>query len=262
MALPVYIFPDPGTHPAVRRLATALSLPTLPPGHTHNGLVLEYQLERLQIRSLARREKPWFVDFGSARSSYRRAFGGGVRQTLARAIGIRGCARPHVVDATAGWGRDAFVLASLGCAVDLIERHPLVAELLADGLRRAAESAHLAQIVQRMRLYRCDAKDYLKGLTGNALPDAVFLDPMYPHKGKTAAVKKDLRLLRELLGDPVNDTQLLEVACARARARVVVKRPKSAAPLLGRAPDAQVASANTRYDVYFTALGTLPNEPQ
>jgi 16S rRNA (guanine1516-N2)-methyltransferase len=253
MALPVYISPEAGEHPAVHQLATALSLPDLPPDHTHTGLVLEYQHERLQIRSLARREQPWFVDFGSARSAYRRTSGGGVRQTLARAIGIKGRARPRVVDATAGWGRDAFVLASLGCAMDLIERHPLIAELLADGLRRAAESADLAAIVQRMRLHRCDANDYLKALTGTAMPDVVYLDPMYPHTGKTAAVKKDLRLLRELLGDPAEDSRLLDTARARARKRVVVKRPKSAAPLQGQAPDAQVASTNTRYDIYVAA---------
>lgn len=254
MASPVYISPEASGHPVVQQLATALSLRALPPGTTRTGLVLEYQHGKLQIRSLARREKPWFVDFGSARSNYRRTSGGGVRQTLARAIGIKGRARPRVVDATAGWGRDAFVLASLGCAVDLIERHPLVAELLADGLRRAADNADLAAIVQRMHLHRCDAKDYLGRLADAALPDVVYLDPMYPHTGKTAAVKKDLRLLRELLSDPADDSRLLDTARTRARYRVVVKRPKSAPPLAGRAPDTRIASANTRYDVYSTDL--------
>ncbi|MDH3451504.1 MAG: class I SAM-dependent methyltransferase [Gammaproteobacteria bacterium] len=252
MASRVYISPEAEEHAVVRRLAVELSLPTLRCGNKHNGLVLEYRHDRLQIRSLARREMPWFVDFDSARSSYRRAFGGGVTQTLARAIGVKGRIRPSVVDATAGWGRDAFVLASLGCRIDMLERHPLVAELLADGLRRAAHSPDVAAIAARMRLRCCDANDYLRGLSGNARPDAVYLDPMYPRSGKTAAVKKDLRLLRELLGTPVSEPRLFDAAFAHARARVVVKRPKSAQPLTGRAPDALLASTNTRYDVYFT----------
>jgi len=250
MAVPVYIPPGASEHPALRELAAALSLPTLHPDA--NGLILEYQHDRLQIRPAAGRERPWFVDFGSARSDYRRAFGGGIKQTLARAIGVKANKRPHVVDATAGWGRDAFVLASLGCLIDMIERDPLVSALLADGLRRAAESPDVAAIVQRMRLHRCDAQDYLGALTGDAVPDTVYLDPMYPHTSKTAAAKKNLRLLRELLDEPEPDPRLLEAALSRARERVVVKRPKSAAPLSGRTPDTLIASPNTRYDVYFT----------
>lgn len=250
MALPVYIPPGASEHPALRELAAALSLPTLHPDA--NGLILEYRHDHLQIRPAAGRERPWFVDFSSARSDYRRAFGGGVKQTLARAIGVKANKRPHVVDATAGWGRDAFVLACLGCKIDMVERHPLVSAMLADGLRRAAESPGLTEIIQRMCLHLGDAHDYLSGLTSNALPDVVYLDPMYPHNTKTAAVKKNLRLLRELLDDPEHDPPLFEAALAQAHERVVVKRPKSANPLSGRTPDTLIASPNTRYDVYFT----------
>jgi len=252
MAVPVYIPPDASKHPALLELAAALSLPTLHPDA--NGLILEYQHDHLQIRPAAGHERPWFVDFSSARSDYRRAFGGGIKQTLARAIGVKANKRPHVVDATAGWGRDAFVLASLGCEIDMIERHAVVSALLADGLRRAAASSELADILQRIRLHRCDAHDYLSGLTSDALPDTIYLDPMYPHTSKTAAAKKNLRLLRELLDDPEHEPRLLDAALSRAGERVVVKRPKSAPPLSGRAPDTRIASPNTRYDVYFTGL--------
>ena len=252
MAARVYISPESRHHALVSQLAAELALSALPVDYDGDGLLLEYRHGRLQVRKLGVRERPWYVDFNSARSSYRRTSGGGTKQALARAVGIKGSERPSVVDATAGWGRDAFVLASLGCNVAMLERNPLVAALLADGLRRGAQTPDIAQIVARMYLHTCDACDHLRALAADAASDVAYLDPMYPLQGKSAAVKKDLRLLRELLGDPVTEPQLLEAALASARVRVVVKRPKSAPPLTDRSPDATVASANTRYDVYFT----------
>jgi len=252
MALPVYLAPGAREHAGVRELTVSLVLPTAEAGLSEPALIVEYRKARLQIRNSARRERPWYVDFSSARHNYRRTRGGGVSQPLARAVGIKGPGRPRVVDATAGWGRDAFVLASLGCTLELIERDAIVATLLADGLRRAADDSAIADIVARMHLHHTDAHDYLRGLSGETAPDAVYLDPMYPPGGKHAAVKKELRLLRELLCDSPGDTALLDAACACARERVVVKRPKAAVPLGGHLPDTRIASPNTRYDIYLT----------
>ncbi len=253
MTARVYISPASDAHAELRRLARELTLTGAAPGDDDAALLLEYQHERLQIRRAARRERPWFVDFVSARSRYRRRFGGGVRQTLARAVGLKANHRPDVLDATAGWGRDAFVLASLGCRVDMVERHPVVAALLADGLRRAALEPEVAAIVGRMRLHAGDACDYLGELPADATPDVVYLDPMYPQQSReSAAVKKDASLLRDLVGDAPTEPRLLEAALARARERAVVKRPKGAPRLDERSPDAVISSANTRYDVYST----------
>ena len=95
---------------------------------------------------------PTRVDFVHGAVAHRRQFGGGKGQMIARAIGIASGVRPTILDATAGLGRDAFVLASLGCAVTLIERHPLVAALLEDGLQRAGADQAIAPIAARMCL--------------------------------------------------------------------------------------------------------------
>ena len=58
-----------------------------------------------------------------------------VAKLLPKAVGIKGSELPSVIDATAGLGRDAFVLASIGCQVRLVERHPVVYLLLQDGLK-------------------------------------------------------------------------------------------------------------------------------
>jgi hypothetical protein len=54
--------------------------------------------------------------------AHRRKFGGGRGEAVAKAVGIKGDYLPDVVDATAGLGRDAFVLASVGCRVRMLER--------------------------------------------------------------------------------------------------------------------------------------------
>ena len=53
-------------------------------------------------------------DFVGGPVNHRLRFGGGRGQDLARAAGLKPGVNPHIVDATAGLGRDAFLLASLG----------------------------------------------------------------------------------------------------------------------------------------------------
>jgi len=159
-------------------------------------------------------------------------------------------ATPTVIDATAGFGRDAFVLANLGCAICLIERNPLIATLLDDALRRASHNAEIGDIIKRMSLINDDASTYLTELVETDFPDVIYMDPMYPSREKSALVKKDMRLLHELAG-PDNDSEhLLSIARQCAKKRVVVKRPKSA-PFVGdQTPSTSITSKNTRYDVY------------
>jgi len=217
--------------------------------------------ERLALRALRPlRSGAVSVDFAAGRAAHRRQFGGGRGQPLARALGLKGGRSPGVVDATAGLGRDAFVLASLGCHVRLIERQPLLAELLDDGLRRAAADAASAGIAARMALIRADAADWLGGLDAAAAPDCVYLDPMYPKRDKSAAVKKEMRLLQRLVGADADAAGLLAAALDCGAARVVVKRPKGAPPLDGPPPSAAITGPNTRYDLY--ALRGLAGQPE
>ena len=99
--------------------------------------------------------------------------------------------QPTVWDATGGLGRDSFVLASLGLNVHTFEQNPAVACLLSDGLNRAGQSEETREIAQRITLHFGNAVDLMQELaTQNGRPDVVYLDPMYPERRKTAAVKK------------------------------------------------------------------------
>ncbi|MGQ4878731.1 class I SAM-dependent methyltransferase [Billgrantia sp. LNSP4103-1] len=200
----------------------------------------------------ARYGKPLRVDFAEGRAAHRRRFGGGRGQLVARACGLAAGVTPGVIDATAGLGRDAFVLASLGAEVLLIERVAAIHALLDDGLARAAGDPELAPIVARMHLAQGDAIHELGALVASAgVPhQVVHLDPMFPHREKSALVKKEMRLFRELAGDDIDAPRLLEAALDVATHRVVVKRPRKAPPIEGPMPQHVIEGKTSRYDLY------------
>jgi len=206
--------------------------------------------ERLELR---KRDEPKlggiFVDFVGGAMAHRRKFGGGRGEAVAKAVGIKGDYLPDVVDATAGLGRDAFVLASVGCRVRMLERHPVVAALLDDGLRRGYQDAEIGSWLQeRLQLIHGSSLAELANLTPR--PDVVYLDPMFPHKQKSALVKKEMRVFQSLVG-PDNDADgLLEPARNLAKKRVVVKRPDYAPPLADIATQNAVVTKGHRFDIY------------
>ena len=194
---------------------------------------------------------PISVDFLQGAVAHRRQFGGGNGQMIAKAVGISSGIRPRVLDATAGLGRDAFVLATLGCDVTLLERQPIIAALLEDGLARAQQhaDAEVLGIVQRMRLIHQDSIEGMRNWQGDA-PEVIYLDPMFPHRDKSAAVKKEMRLFQPLVGGDLDAPALLEAALALASHRVVVKRPRKAPAIEGAKPSHVLEGKSSRYDVY------------
>jgi 16S rRNA (guanine1516-N2)-methyltransferase len=190
------------------------------------------------------------VDFASGAASYRRQHGGGKSEAIAKAVGLNKKSNLNVLDATAGLGRDAFVLASLGANVTLVERNPVVAALLFDGLRRAAADPTLKMLAARMQLLHCSA---LQALNSCAVVDVVFLDPMFPTREKSAQVKKEMRAFHDVVGSDDDADNLLAPALKLAQKRVVVKRPGYADFLAAQAPTMSVSGKNNRFDVYVNA---------
>ena len=189
---------------------------------------------------------PIQVDFGSGGMRHRRR--GGQNELLGRAVGVGKRASLRVVDATAGLGRDSFVLADLGCEVSMIERSPFVHALLRDGFLRAAGSDDpwLEQVCSRLQLIRGDSVLCLL----DQQPDVIYLDPMFPDRKKSAKSKKEMWLFQGLLGEDTDTSAVLEVALAQASYRVVVKRPIKAPPLAKRTPGFFLPGRSVRFDVY------------
>lgn len=249
------LYAEPSVCSAVAaHLAQMLGLPLVGERPIRQTRYLRLTTERLELwEDDFGADQCIYVDFLAGRAAHRRRFGGGRNQPLARAIGLKGGANPTVVDATAGLGRDAFVLACLGCTVDLVERSPVVAALLRDGLSRAAQDLEIGPMIKhRLHLVPNDGRSYLRNLPADQRPAVVYLDPMYPHRRKSALVKKEMRILRSVIGDDEDAPELLAAALAVARQRVVVKRPRSAPVLKGPEPTFQILAPNTRFDIYRT----------
>jgi 16S rRNA (guanine1516-N2)-methyltransferase len=188
--------------------------------------------------------KPLRIDFVTGKANHRRIFFG--KELIAKAVGISKKNLPHVIDATAGLGRDAFVLASLGCEVSLIERSPIIYQLLQDALNRASDHEATEAITGRMKLYHGDAQVLLPTLQA----DVIYLDPMYPERKKSALVKKEMRILRDINGDDLDADALFAIAMKSDAKRVVVKRPKLAENIAEIPVSFSYSGKHTRFDVY------------
>lgn len=196
---------------------------------------------------------PIYVDFLAGAVNHRRQFGGGKGQMIAKAVGVQAHVYPTVIDATAGLGKDAFVLASLGCTVNMLERSALVHALLDNGLTRAVNAAtdsDVREILSRLTLEKADAQEYFSNHHQINSPHVIYLDPMFPQRQKSADVKKDMQAFHALVGKDEDADHLLGSARDLAEYRVVVKRPKKAPYLAGVKPNIEFSGKSGRFDVY------------
>jgi 16S rRNA (guanine1516-N2)-methyltransferase len=196
-----------------------------------------------------RRGKPYAVDFLSTawRARWQQGLAG--QHIFRRALGVRD--RPlDILDATAGFGQDAAMMAVMGCPVIAIEKSPVVALVLRDGLKRFEEESLQARL-NLIQVVEADSMDYLSGLTAESSPDVIYIDPMFSKPKKSAKSPKEMQLLQELLPEsPISDViRLLERALEKARQRVVVKQPLKARALKA-GPTHMFKGQSIRYDVY------------
>jgi len=244
---------------AAQALAADLELPflgdPLPKNLSEPAYVLQLG-ERLQLCATGRGAAgPVAVDFVTGAVAHRRKYGGGKGQQIAKAVGLRSGFYPRVLDATAGLGRDAFVLASLGCEVQMLERNPVVRALLSDGLSRLREAAQvdpdLAAIAARLSLEESamPAAEWLARQPAESLP-VIYLDPMFPERGKSAKVKKEMAAFHQVVGADMDADALLAPALAACYYRAVVKRPKGAPYLAGQKPALELVGKSGRFDIY------------
>jgi len=192
-----------------------------------------------------------FVDFLTGATFYRFKTERSIRHPLAKAVGIKKGVRPSICDATAGFGADSFVLACLGCEVTMVERSPLIWALLDDGIRRASSNPEVNHIFRsRVSLYLAESTTFLKNT--NRQFQTIYLDPMYPHRTKSALNKMKMRLLRSVVGDDEDSAKLLATAKNHALQRVVVKRPAGSPFISQEKPSYKVEGKTSRYDIYLT----------
>lgn len=228
-------------------LANKLHLPLVRDEHYSIDLLLVVTAQRLELRQTFKDAPgPIFVNFMTGKTAYRSTPQNLKNEFIARAIQVKGQPQLHIIDATAGFGQDAFIAASLGHEVQLIERNPIIAALLQDGLERL--KAHAASI--KLSLVAIDAIAYLQQLSVDRYPDVIYLDPMFPERTKSALVKKEMRLLQQLVGQDLDAPQLLSIARAIAKHKVVVKRPRLAPYIGDITPSFSLEGKVGRFDIY------------
>ena len=182
---------------------------------------------------------------------HRLKYGKGRGQNLAKAVGMKFNKNRNIIDATAGLGYDSFILASLGAKVTLIERSQKMHKLLQNGIDEGISfGGEIEKIINRMELLFGDSKDILPKLT----PEVIMIDTMYKDRKKTALVKNNMRLVREIVGPDSDYIELLKVALNCAKNRVVLKQPRYAEPIKEiRKCSHQILGKTIRYDVFMTS---------
>ena len=202
------------------------------------------------------REVPFRIDFASATSKQRAKLA--KSELVSRAIGSK---TSHVIDLTAGLGRDSFILASSGYNVCLIERNPVMFYLLSDAIQRLRSTK--PEVAARMNLFERDSKETfsLSDLNielkeGNAV--SVYLDPMYEGNvvGKRSNVKKETAMLHRLVSDDSDGMEqsnilLFESAKRLSTCRIIVKRAGKAGALANAKPHEAIEGSTHRFDIYF-----------
>lgn len=234
-----------------KQLSQQLSLPIIQSFSKEFPLLLILENQHLMLQLTKENAPgPVFVDFVKGALGHRRQFGGGKNQLIARAVGIKSKEKLSVLDATAGLGRDAFVLATLGCAVVMCEQSPIIAALLQDGLCRAEKETWFQSL--SLQLIQTNSLDYLSRLKNHEKPDVIYLDPMFPDKTKSALAKKEMRVLKEVVGADQDSKKLLALSLQKAKYRVVVKRARLAPTINDQKPDIVYTGKSSRFDVYFS----------
>ena len=209
--------------------------------------VLEESKEGLRLADTFIRQRPLLIDF-SSHYFYRRVKNTtGKKELIARATGAKPDTK--VLDCTGGLGRDAFLLASLGCCVTMIERSQVIALLLKDALKRALGHPELGDVAMRIKLVAMDARQYLTQM--DFIPDVIVLDPMFPNRRKSAKVKGNMQIVQRFLGQDEDILVLFESAMKAKSPRVVVKRPLYDKSKLPVEPTNVVMGSSIRFDIFL-----------
>ncbi len=144
-----------------------------------------------------------------------------------------------VMDCTAGFGKDAYLLSLTGSQIEAYESNPLMCALLKDGLNRAG--------IESIKVYKKDALSNILKTTC----EVIYIDPMYPATKKSAKNNKQMTFLQSFVGHQGQMAEdLFEQAKGSKAKKIVIKRPVKADYVCNKKPTSQVIGKAARFDVY------------
>ena len=176
------------------------------------------------------------------------------RQCLWRALQLKSQTRPYVVDCTAGFGEDSFILSILGARVVSLEQNGLVAALL----NTLVTMLKHQQPSLQWQVHHSQSEQWLRHSTDDYTH--VYVDPFF-HKKSNAKPKNPIQWLQNLCHEqqPCPE-KLLQSAQQLPVQSIIVKRAKSAGFLGGIKPDrGSILQKASRFDCY-SPVCTRSNE--
>lgn len=196
-----------------------------------------------------------FNNFANPSLIHRIKYGGGGKQAIAKAVGIKHNKSLKIIDATAGLGTDTFVLASLNCRVYAIERNIIIYNLLKKRLETALTNNLLANFANNITIHFGSSMGIIADIIKKNIfiPDVIYLDPMFPTNKKTAAPNKQIQLLKNITAEQPDQPNLLVSCLKYNHVRIAVKRPKNAAYLEHIQPNFSLLGKANRFDIYLPA---------
>lgn len=206
----------------------------------------DHILPRLHLQEsglvlLDAKAKPIYLDWNDAQFK-QRAKGATGTDPLIRAS-LAGT-QLHILDLTAGWGKDGLLMAQAGSKVTMLEKNPYMAALLTEAHARLEDKV----LQSRINIVWQEAKGYLKNLNSEQYPEVIYIDPMHPVREKSAQVKKHLQVLQELVAPNDDVKELIELAQMIAKKRVVLKWPAKTKGVL--TPKGSLMGKTIRFDIY------------
>jgi 16S rRNA (guanine1516-N2)-methyltransferase len=235
---------DPALQAKAQNLADFLQIPLNP--HNTQDFAFRVELSEDGLKLVDSQSRALQIDFIKDHLNYQRRGLRGKSELLAKALGLAKGTR-KVLDLSAGMGIDAVFMTQLGFQVTAIERSKLLFVLLDEALKAAPA------LQEKLKFICANSYEYLKNPLASHEVDAIFFDPMYPHKKKTALPKQEMVVFRELVGDDQDAAQVLEEALKWPVSRVVVKRPLGAEELLPGVRHSFEGKV-IRYDVYMRSV--------
>ncbi len=207
--------------------------------HLDSHITLSYQDGVLLLVDKENDDNILIIDFCESRFQYRLQRAD--HEQVIKACRIKSKANLTLLDTTCGLGRDALLLQQIDFQVTACERHPVLAALLADGLRRIPDSWNT------FTLYAKDAREMMQQQSF----DVIYLDPMFAESRKSAKVKKGMQLLQQLHNNQADDSEaLFDAAWHSPCQRLVVKRAAKAPTINATKPTFQLKSKTCRFDIY------------
>jgi 16S rRNA (guanine1516-N2)-methyltransferase len=183
------------------------------------------------------------IDFDENHLDYQRRGHRGKNEMIAKALGVAKGSK-KILDLSVGMAIDSVFLCQLGFQVIGLERSPVLYALLKEAFEKT-QKPELADY----QLIQADSREFLETQKNKIEVDAIYFDPMYPHKKKSALPKQEMVVFRDLVGDDADASEVLKLALTWPVRRVVVKRPMKAEELLPGVSHSFEGKV-VRYDTY------------